>query len=120
MLELFRTIDTGDAGQIAATLEKDTTNTRGEALIEVYKKLRPGDPPTGDNAEKLVEIAVLQLPPLRPRPGRPLQAQQEARPGRRAHGHRAAARPSGPSPQEDIAAIVGHLIELNNGLGPAG
>ena len=26
-----------------------------EALIEVYKKLRPGDPPTGDNAEKLVE-----------------------------------------------------------------
>ena len=29
--------------------------TRQEALIEVYKKLRPGDPPTGDNAEKLVE-----------------------------------------------------------------
>ena len=40
---------------IASTLEKDSTNTRGEALIEVYKKLRPGDPPTGDNAEKLVE-----------------------------------------------------------------
>ena len=38
-----------------STLEKDSTNTRGEALIEVYKKLRPGDPPTGDNAEKLVE-----------------------------------------------------------------
>ena len=40
---------------IASTLEKDSTNTRQEALIEVYKKLRPGDPPTGDNAEKLVE-----------------------------------------------------------------
>ena len=40
---------------ITSTLEKDSTNTRGEALIEVYKKLRPGDPPTGDNAEKLVE-----------------------------------------------------------------
>ena len=30
-------------------------DTQDEALIEVYKKLRPGDPPTGDNAEKLVE-----------------------------------------------------------------
>ena len=27
-------------------------HTPGEALIEVYKKLRPGDPPTGDNAER--------------------------------------------------------------------
>ena len=33
---------------------------------------------------------VLQLPPLRPRPGRPLQVQQEARRGRRPDGHRAA------------------------------
>ena len=35
---------------------------------------------------------VLQLPALRPRSGRPLQVQQEARRRRRAHGHRAAAR----------------------------
>ena len=35
---------------------------------------------------------VLQLPPLRPRSGRPLQVQQEARRGRRPDGHRAAAR----------------------------
>ena len=34
----------------ANTLEKDVTRTPAEALIEVYKKLRPGDPPTGDNA----------------------------------------------------------------------
>ena len=40
---------------IAATLEKDVTHTVGDALIEVYKKLRPGDPPTGDNARQLVE-----------------------------------------------------------------
>ena len=31
------------------------THTQAEALIEVYKKLRPGDPPTGDNARQLVE-----------------------------------------------------------------
>ena len=55
MSALFSRIDTGETPYIASTLEKDSTNTRGEALIEVYKKLRPGDPPTGDNAEKLVE-----------------------------------------------------------------
>ena len=37
------------------TLDKDLTHTQAEALIEVYKKLRPGDPPTGDNARQLVE-----------------------------------------------------------------
>ena len=40
---------------IATTLDKDLTRTQAEALIEVYKKLRPGDPPTGDNARQLVE-----------------------------------------------------------------
>ena len=40
---------------IANTLDKDVTRTPAEALIEVYKKLRPGDPPTGDNARQLVE-----------------------------------------------------------------
>ena len=53
---LFATVDTdADHPYVAATLEKDVTHTVGEALIEVYKKLRPGDPPTGDNARQLVE-----------------------------------------------------------------
>src|SRR5918997_52200 len=55
MSALFSRIDTGETSYIASTLDKDSTATRHEALIEVYKKLRPGDPPTGDNAEKLVE-----------------------------------------------------------------
>ncbi len=55
MVDLFSRVDTGEVAYVASTLEKDSTNTRQEALIEVYKKLRPGDPPTGDNAEKLVE-----------------------------------------------------------------
>ena len=38
-----------------ATLEKDTTNNRDEALIEIYKKLRPGEPPTLENATQLIE-----------------------------------------------------------------
>ena len=40
---------------VAATLERDTTTTREEALIEIYKKLRPGEPPTLENASALIE-----------------------------------------------------------------
>jgi DNA-directed RNA polymerase subunit beta len=116
MLELFRTIDTNEPAQIAATLEKDATTTRGEALIEVYKKLRPGDPPTGDNAEKLVESLFFnfrrydlgrvgryklnkKLDPVASRMGIELPRDERT------------------ITKEDIAAIVGQLIELNDGLG---
>ncbi len=41
----------GEDERIEATLEKDTTKNTEEALIEVYKKLRPGEPPTLDSAQ---------------------------------------------------------------------
>jgi DNA-directed RNA polymerase subunit beta len=108
---------------IASTLDKDPTNTQAEALIEVYKKLRPGDPPTGDNARQLVESLFFnfrrydlgrvgrykfnkKLDPVAARMGIGLP------------------REDGENPQlgrtitrEDIAAIVGQLIVLNNGHG---
>ena len=40
----------GNDPRIIATLEKDNTNNREEALLEVYRKLRPGEPPTLDSA----------------------------------------------------------------------
>ncbi|MGL5206532.1 MAG: DNA-directed RNA polymerase subunit beta [Acidaminococcaceae bacterium] len=40
---------------VLATLEKDTTTGTEEALIEIYKKLRPGEPPTAENARQLIE-----------------------------------------------------------------
>lgn len=43
----------GETEQLLATLEKDTTESREEAIIEIYKKLRPGEPPTLDSAESL-------------------------------------------------------------------
>ncbi|MFL5646332.1 MAG: DNA-directed RNA polymerase subunit beta, partial [Chloroflexota bacterium] len=53
---LFAPVDTDpEHPYIANTLDKDISHTPAEALIEVYKKLRPGDPPTGDNARALVE-----------------------------------------------------------------
>ncbi len=50
ILDLF-----GNSECIEKTLEKDFTETREEALIEIYKRLRPGEPPTVDSARSLLE-----------------------------------------------------------------
>ena len=45
----------GEDERIVATIDKDTCNTRDECLIEIYRKLRPGDPPTVESAETLLD-----------------------------------------------------------------
>lgn len=35
-------------------MEKDTTKTHEEGLLEVYRRLRPGEPPTVDSAQSLI------------------------------------------------------------------
>jgi len=52
---LFADIDTGDIKYIDATLEKDPARGSNEALIEVYRRLRPGDLATVDNARSMIE-----------------------------------------------------------------
>lgn len=44
----------GESEQLLKTLEKDTTTSSEEALIEIYKRLRPGEPPTYDSASSLI------------------------------------------------------------------
>ena len=44
-----------DDKRLKATFEKDTTESQDEALIEIYKKLRPGEPPTVESARNLFE-----------------------------------------------------------------
>ncbi len=115
---LFSSVDTDPEHPFTAnTLDKDLTKTQQEALIEVYKKLRPGDPPTGDNARQLVESLFFnfrrydlgrvgrykfnkKLDGVAGRMGIELQREQRT------------------ITREDIAAIVGHLIESNRGLHP--
>src|SRR6188472_3700309 len=115
---LFAPIDADpDHQYIASTLDKDLTKTQAEALIEVYKKLRPGDPPTGENARQLVESLFFnfrrydlgrvgrykfdkKLDSVASRMGLELEREQRT------------------ITKEDIAAIVGHLIECNRGLHP--
>lgn len=41
--------------RIQSTLERDNTSSKEEALVEIYKRLRPGEPPTVDNATQLLE-----------------------------------------------------------------
>ena len=115
---LFSSVDTDPEHPfVANTLDKDLTKTQQEALIEVYKKLRPGDPPTGDNARQLVESLFFnfrrydlgrvgrykfnkKLDGVAGRMGIELPREQRT------------------ITREDIAAIVGNLIERNRGLHP--
>ncbi|NLM35321.1 MAG: DNA-directed RNA polymerase subunit beta [Clostridiales bacterium] len=45
----------GEEERLKATIEKDNTKTKEEALLEVYKRLRPGEPPTVDSAVALID-----------------------------------------------------------------
>ena len=45
----------GETEQLLKTLEKDNTANSEEALIEIYKRLRPGEPPTYDSAKSLIK-----------------------------------------------------------------
>ena len=49
ILELF-----GDDDRVTATLEKDACKTYEEAMLEIYRKLRPGEPPTVEACETLI------------------------------------------------------------------
>ncbi|MDB5162907.1 MAG: rpoB [Candidatus Saccharibacteria bacterium] len=52
---LFEDVDTGEVKYLDATLEKDPARGTNEALIEVYRRLRPGDLATVDNARSMIE-----------------------------------------------------------------
>ena len=45
----------GEDERIVATVDKDSCSTREECLIEIYRKLRPGDPPTVESTEALLD-----------------------------------------------------------------
>ena len=45
----------GDSDIVRSTLERDVAQTREDALVEIYKRQRPGEPPTVDSARSLLE-----------------------------------------------------------------
>ena len=55
MREIFADVDNGDIKFVQSTLEKDQSAGPNEALIEVYRRLRPGDLATIENARNMIE-----------------------------------------------------------------
>jgi len=51
ILDLF-----GEDPRIVATIERDTCKTREESLLEIYRRLRPGEPPTVESAEEYLNL----------------------------------------------------------------
>ncbi len=56
ILEMF-----GEEPLLLSTLEKDTCKTKEEALLEVYRKLRPGEPPTVDSSQQLLNTLFFDV-----------------------------------------------------------
>jgi DNA-directed RNA polymerase subunit beta len=122
IIELFQETDTvAEHPYIRVTLDKDPARNSREALMELYKRLRPGDPPTLENARSLIESLLFN--------GRRYDL---ARVGRYKlnknlweRDARAIAARQAPDQRvrvllpRDIFKIVDQLIQLNNGIGRA-
>ena len=108
ILKLFATIDThADHHYIQSTLEKEPTKNRQEALLEFYRRLRPGDPPTKENAEGLIQSLFFN--PRRYDLGKVGRYKINQRLGLGVSGDQRTLIP------EDLLAIVQEMIRLNNG-----
>src|SRR5436190_22136234 len=107
---LFTTLDNDPEHQyIQSTLDRDSTTNTNEGLVEVYKRLRPGDPPTIDNARNLVnslffnfrryDLAKVGRYKLNRKLGLDLEISQRT------------------LTNDDLVRIDGRMIELNHGKG---
>jgi DNA-directed RNA polymerase subunit beta len=52
--KIFEDVDTGDTKYILATILQDPSSNEEEGLIEMYKRIRPGDPATADTARQMI------------------------------------------------------------------
>ncbi|MDR5683978.1 MAG: DNA-directed RNA polymerase subunit beta [Armatimonadota bacterium] len=99
----------GDDKAIVATMEKDPTRDRNSAIIEIYKRLRPGDPPTIESASNLLHTLFFE--PRRYDLGRVGRYKLNKKLNLDVPADQRVLAP------EDIAQIVRYLIALNNGEG---
>jgi len=109
---LFAEIDKNpDHKYIAATLNKDNTKTRDEALIEIYRKMRPGEPAVLDNATTLFETLFTD--------GRRYDLGKVGRfkINKRLGVNLPNEKSTWVLTKQDTAASIGYLIGLHNGVG---
>ena len=111
--EKFAGLDEGVFSYIDATLEKDTTRGQSEALIEVYRRLRPGDLATVENAKDMIERTFFDY-----------KRYDYSRVGRFKINQRLGFDTPNDSEHrtlqmQDLLAIIAEIIRLNNTQDPA-
>ncbi len=109
IIPLFQDIDTDAENKyIEATLAKDTSKSEGEGLKEVYKRIRPGDLATVDNARGLIHAMFFNFNRYdfgrvgRYKINKRFQFDQEISPKTRV------------LMREDVIAVIREIIRLNN------
>src|SRR5256886_4909576 len=114
-MELFGDVDNdAEHHYMESTLEKDTTARTDDALLELYRRVRPGDPPSVDNARNLLQS--LFFSPRRFDLGRVGRYKVDKRLGRDPEDIQERVRDRNLRIMErgDFIAILRKLIELNN------
>src|SRR5438105_5035315 len=117
-LELFGDVDDqSEHHYMESTFEKDTTARTDDALLELYRRVRPGDPPSVDNARNLLQSLFFN--PRRFDLGRVGRYKVDKRLGRPEEEivERVRDRSLRILEQGDFVQIIRRLIELNNGRG---
>ena len=111
--EMFKEVDTGEVKLIEETLAKDSTSSTAEALMEVYRRIRPGDLATVENSKALLDSMFFDFKrydlskvgryKLNKRLGMNAKNDQEGRVLRK----------------EDIVAIISEVISMSNSNMPS-
>ncbi|MHB1414375.1 MAG: DNA-directed RNA polymerase subunit beta [Chloroflexota bacterium] len=108
--ELFADVDTSEQHRfIHETLARDPASNEEEALLEFYRRLRPGDPPTADNARSLLNSLFFNF-----------RRYDLGRVGRHKLNKRLGVPPDVTQrilSKDDLVRIIGTMVKLNNGEG---
>ena len=116
---LFESVDTHhDHRYIDSTLEKDPTTNAREAIMELYKRLRPGDPATVDNARTLLETLLFNSRRYDlGKVGRYKLNRNLWEKSRTFEGQEVPSLEERVLTTADLFKIVERMVELNNGIG---
>ncbi|MGE5595905.1 MAG: DNA-directed RNA polymerase subunit beta, partial [Hyphomicrobiales bacterium] len=110
VLAMFEAVDTSDINRyMETTISKEPSNNKHEALLEFYRRIRPGDPPTLENARTLIN--TLFFNPRRYDLGRVGRHKLNKRLEIDDNTTQRWLRP------KDLVAIIAELININNGRG---
>src|SRR3979411_359009 len=115
LLEMFGDVDNNpEHHYMESTLDKDTTMKTEDALLELYRRVRPGDPPSVDNARNLLQSLFFN--PRRFDLGRVGRYKVDKRLGRDPEDIQERVRDRSLRIMEkgDFIAILRKLVELNN------